>query len=317
MGYTLAEQNDYQQAWDEVEKSLDVKKPQKTSTRSSDSNYKLTGDERSRVLCQYDNVPLEHRWTLSTGTVVDDKMKQLVTDSVYEHPVHSMIIDPNDPVWKNYFSDIELHEIKYQEPKSLKQLPQELIEYLDLYDKKWNSAADLYKYADSQKHDPVADFDKKWIRESVMRAAELFLYSNTLDLNDYSESDILHDIWPFVYRAYKNQDIRAKLGERCSIAVALGRNRDRSLEAVEKRPRKAMGAKVDIIFKIGGDELGTCEVGKDKVVIADDKYLNDGLTKLPKTLRDMLAILVQKNPAKVNQLTSIGYLIMGKEKMHH
>ncbi|SAL98586.1 hypothetical protein [Absidia glauca] len=256
MGYTLAQQNNYHEAWDEVEKSLDVKKPQKISTRSSDSNYKFTGDEKSRVLCQYDIVPLEHKWTLSTGTVVDDKMKQLVTDSIYEHPVHSMIIDPSDPVWKTYFSDIELHEIKYQEPKSLRQLPQELIEYLELYDKKWNTAADLYK-------------------------------------------------------AYKNQDIRAKLGERCGVAVALGRNRDRSLEAMEKRARKAMRANVDIIFKIGGDELGTREVGKDKVVIADDKYLNDGLTKLPKTLRDVLAILMQKNPARVNQLTSIGYLIMG------
>lgn len=42
-----------------------------------------------------------------------------------------------------------------------------------------------------------------------------------------------------------------------------------------------------ILFKSGTDELGSCKVGKDCVVIVDDKYMNDGLVKLPKTLRGM------------------------------
>jgi hypothetical protein len=73
-----------------------------------------------------------------------------------------------------------------------------------------------------------------------------------------------------------------------------------------------MGANVDILFKSGTGELGSCEVGKGCVGIADDKYMNDGLVKLTKTLRDMLSSLVEKNPAKVDQLTTVGYLMMGK-----
>lgn len=102
------------------------------------------------------------------------------------------------------------------------------------------------------------------------------------------------------------------LGERCSVAVAIARNSGRTLENEEKRPRKAMGVKLDILFKSGTNELGICEVGKDCVVVVDDKYLDDGLVKIPKTLRDMLSVLVQKNPVKVNQLTTIEFLMKGK-----
>ncbi|SAM00658.1 hypothetical protein [Absidia glauca] len=271
----------------------------------------LFKDKKFPILQQYNSILEEHRWTLSTGTVVSDQMKQLVTDSVYEHPVHSMIIDPDDTIWKNYFSPAELKEIRTQELKPLGQLPQDLTECIDLYDQEWSTAIDLYQFADDQKHHPVNEIDKKWVRESIMRAAELFFHNDTLDLNDHSESDLLHGVWQFVYRAFQNQGIKAKLGERCSVAVALGRNEDRALEVVERRVRKAMGAKVDILFKAGNDEVGTCEVGKDKVCITDDKYLDDGLIKLPKTLKDMLAVLIQKNPAKINDLFSVGFLMMG------
>ncbi|KAG1171919.1 hypothetical protein G6F71_006616 [Rhizopus microsporus] len=155
------------------------------------------------------------------------------------------------------------------------------------------------------------EFDKKWMRESIVRMSELFLDNNELELNDFSEADLLHDVWPFLYRAFKNKEVRASLGERTSGAVALARNEHRGLEAREKRSRKAIGAKLDIVFKIGYNEHGSCEVGKDDVTVADDKYLDDDLIKLPKTLRDMLVLLVQKNPRKINNLLTVGFLVMG------
>ncbi|GAA5814233.1 hypothetical protein MFLAVUS_007727 [Mucor flavus] len=71
-----------------------------------------------------------------------------------------------------------------------------------------------------------------------------------------------------------------------------------------------MDAEVDILFKVGGNEYGVCKAGKYDVTIVDDEYIDDGLFKLPKTLRDMLSILVQKNPNKVNNLYTIGFLAM-------
>jgi hypothetical protein len=146
----------------------------------------------------------------------------------------------------------------------------------------------------------------------MVGVSELFFYQQNLVLNNYSESDLLHQLWRFIYRQFGDCSLRAMLGERCSVAVAIARNNDRSLEGQEKRQRKIMGAKLDILFKNGTDKLGSCEVGKDCVVIVDDKYMDDGLVKLPKALRDMLSALVEKNPAKVNQLTTAGFLMMGK-----
>lgn len=34
-----------------------------------------------------------------------------------------------------------------------------------------------------QKHDPITQFNFKWICESIMRASELFFYEDTLRLN--------------------------------------------------------------------------------------------------------------------------------------
>lgn len=103
-------------------------------------------------------------------------------------------------------------------------------------------------------------------------------------------------MWPFVCRAFKDKKRKASLGsERVSIAAALGKNEERCLEAAEKRPIKLIDEKLDILIKFCKDELGSCEVGKDGVTVDDDKYMDDGLMKLPKTLRDMLSMLID-NP---------------------
>jgi hypothetical protein len=87
------------------------------------------------------------------------------------------------------------------------------------------------------------------------------------------------------------------------------------LKQWKKEPERLQGAKVDILFKVCKDEIGSCEVGNYCVTIVDDKYLDDGLMNLPKTLRDMLSVLVQKNPAQANHLKTVGFLIAGKQKI--
>ncbi|ORE00766.1 hypothetical protein BCV72DRAFT_310646 [Rhizopus microsporus var. microsporus] len=276
---------------------------------SKGSHYTLSASEKQRVVDLYDNIA--EKWVLSTGKIVDDEMKKLAEKCCYEHPVHSMILDADDPIWRSYFTIAELNEIKSFRVKSLPDIPEDIQEYLNEYNKEWNSGKELYEYADSQKHNPIAQFNHKWICQSILQASELFLYEDTLTLNEYSEADLLHEVWPFVYKAFKNGGIKAALGEKSSVAVTLGRNKERGLEAVERRTRKAMGARVDILFKVLSKELVSGEVGKSKITAVDDKYLNDGLSKLPKTLRDMLSLLVDENPMQVNNLATIGFLMMG------
>ncbi|KAI9256054.1 hypothetical protein EDC94DRAFT_650450, partial [Helicostylum pulchrum] len=263
-----------------------------TCKSTTSSNYKLSDLEKNRVLDSYDAISTSCKWILSTAPSALDDIRH------------------RRPYLEKFFTETELNEIRQYRAHPLPNILEDLQDYLDTYDKQWKSGKELFNFADMQHHDPVTNFDKKWIKESFVRMSELFLHSNQLEFNDSSEADLLHDVWPFIYRAFKDKEVRALLGERASVAVALARNEERSIEVTEKRPRKSMGAKVDILFKTCGNEYGVCEAGKDDVTIADDKYIDDGLVKLPKTLRDMLSLLVQKNPDQVNNLYTIGFLVM-------
>ena len=282
---------------------LDFQKPASIpSSKPSTMNHKLTEQQKEHITEVYNSIHASQKWTLSTGKIVDDQMKDLAQESMYEHPVHSLILDPNDPVWCNHFTAAELNEIRQYRRLDLPSIPDDLTVYLDSYDVQWASVKDLYLFAENQQHDPVDEFDKKWVKESILRMAELFLYGDELDLNDFSEADLLHDVWSFIYRAFRDRQMKALLGEVASKAVALAKNKGRGLESKEKRQRKAMGARLDIMFKIGQQEYGTCEVAKDTVTVADDKYEN--------VLREKVLFLKQGVKQRTNWYNYYRYLLI-------
>ncbi|EIE88706.1 hypothetical protein RO3G_13417 [Rhizopus delemar RA 99-880] len=237
---------------------------------------------------------------------------QAINDSTFEHPCLSYIVDLADPIWPNYFSPEETDEVRTYNFVELPDLQDEIQNCINLYDNNTlKTAADYYEFASDQKLKFSDSFEKRWIKESIMNAAGLFEEGELLNTNDFFEGDSLHTLWTFVYRAFKKSEVKAKLGERTSVSSALGKNEGRSLEFRERRERKAIGAKVDILFKKITDEVGCTEVGKHDVLVIDDKYLDDGMVKLPRTIRDMLCVLVEANPHKINQLYTIGFLMMG------
>ncbi|GAA5812824.1 hypothetical protein MFLAVUS_006283 [Mucor flavus] len=239
----------------------------------------------------------KQNWRLSSGTFVEDQMLRLIEKTLYEHPVHSLILDPTENFWKSYFSDDELMEIRCHNIKLLPNLTEEMKTFFQQFELNNKTALDFYEVADYTKAHPVNEFDKKW--------------NDQLVIDDCSEADLLHSVWEFVYKLYKQKNVKAKLGERVSKSVSVARNSDRAVEAVERRPRKIVGAKLDILFRSGLNELGSCEIGKHDVEENDDKYINDGLLKLPKALRDILASHIRLNDDKRNKLVSVGYLMMG------
>ena len=204
--------------------------------------------------------------------------------------MYTHISDTSDPVWGTYFTPKELKEAKNYNSKLVMNIPEELQTLLSSFEsKEYTTASHYYDHALEYKFPLGTYFDKRWVQESVMSACELFdSHHSRLNLNEYLEGNMLHEVWPFVYKLYKDREIVAKLGEPCSVATSMARNNKRSLEAITPRERKIMGSKIDILFTADNNELGACEVGKGDVSTVDDKYLNDGSKKLPKTLRDML-----------------------------
>lgn len=76
-----------------------------------------------------------------------------------------------------------------------------------------------------------------------------------------------------------------------------------------------MGSRGDVFLKFQDQELGSSEVEKNTVLPTDDKYLNGGLMKLPKTLRDMLSVFVQTNPSRISHFISVKFLVISKQKI--
>ncbi|KAG2216868.1 hypothetical protein INT45_007873 [Circinella minor] len=70
-------------------------------------------------------------WKLASGTIVEEVMRDIAMNKVYEHPIHSMIIDPDDSIYVNKFSEEGLDEIRdYKAVEFDQPLPEKLHNYL-------------------------------------------------------------------------------------------------------------------------------------------------------------------------------------------
>lgn len=244
-------------------------------------------------------------------------MADAIKGCSFEHPCLSYILDLVDPLWDNVFTSPEREEIKIHNSPQMPIIDRDIKSHIDSFDQgTFLTAEDFFNHAISYKNQSKFGQDhlKRWIEQSIINAAELFEFSDELMIDDYSEADLSSHIWQFIYRAFRTGNVKVKLGERSSTSSALAKNERRSFESRKRRERKIVGSKVDMLFKCGRYEVGCSEVGKDDVLSVDDKYLDDGISKLPKTLRDMLCQLVKINPVMINKLYTVGFLMMGKRQ---
>jgi hypothetical protein len=222
-------------------------------------------------------------------------------------------LDDDEKVLYRHFIKEKRKEFKIFDSKKVLAINSNIAEYLNTFDNRnFKKANDYYEEPRKKKFKIDESKSQRWIQHSFIDAADLFEQNENIDLVDYSEADLFHHVWLFVYNCFKSSQVKAKLGERGSRSSALGRNSERVLESTKRRERKASGAKVNVLFKSGVRKVGCAEVGKDDVLVVDDKYIDDDLIKLPKALRHMLRELVNINPQKINELYTVGFLMMGK-----
>lgn len=53
----------------------------------------VTKDKKKALIDTLDRVNDSNKWVLSTGKIVDDVFKQIISCSVFEHPVHSFTLE--------------------------------------------------------------------------------------------------------------------------------------------------------------------------------------------------------------------------------
>lgn len=286
---------------------------EKSSSINSKHNTFVSIETKARIIEKISQLNDHSKWRLSSGKFVEDAVCQVINKCQYEHPAFSFIVDTSDLIWKKVFTKEELREIRNYKAPVLPSIDEDVKNYLASFDQDvFKKPKDFYDHAFESKFEFGTSKTKRWIQKSVIEVAEVFEDAERIGLDGFSEGDLFNKIWQFVFKCFKDSPVEAKLGERVSTASSLGRNESRGLEGLSRRERKVTGAKVDILFKAGRHEVGCCEVGKEDVLPIDDKYLDDGMMKLPKTLRDMLSRLVKTNPIKVNSLYTVGFLMMGK-----
>ncbi|KAL7324747.1 hypothetical protein PS15p_209892 [Mucor circinelloides] len=197
-----------------------------TSTASSSSSessnttkqLKLCSDDKEKIKNLFDSLDEIKMWKLSTGLIVEEKMKEFALNCIYEHPVYSMILDLSDINWKKCLTAEEINEIRTFKQKELVGLPSEVEDYIESLKKSTDSVA--------LKTQLTEDLDCSacsWIKCTLLEYLNLFK-CNYLPLTDQSEGDVLRRVWFFldtVFDNSKRDPVAASAGKRRSSSRAI------------------------------------------------------------------------------------------------
>ncbi|CAO3698435.1 unnamed protein product [Rhizopus stolonifer] len=84
-----------------------------------------------------------------------------------------------------------------------------------------------------------------------------------------------------------------------------------TVEVINPRARKMMGNKMDFLLKYNNDKLVVLRWERRRPRPMMTSTLMMEMIKLPKVLKDMLCLLIEKCPGKVNELITVSYIVMG------
>lgn len=138
------------------------------------------------------NLPATDKWILQGGKYVEDGVLEAIKDSSFQHPCLSYILDLADLIWENYFASEEYQEVKNHNTIKLPTIENNLQAYIDSYDNSdLNTAAEYCAFASKQFLSFDDSFEKLWMKESIINAAEVFGDAEALKMKDLSEDDLL------------------------------------------------------------------------------------------------------------------------------
>ncbi|KAG2227384.1 hypothetical protein INT45_004340 [Circinella minor] len=275
-----------------------------TPTPTNNTTPTLKDDDYQKFNAMFETLDHTKFWPLSTGTVVEQKIKELAMKLKNEHPCHSMILDTSDPVWLDYFTKEELHEIEDEKKVPISKLPDNMTNYLDNY-KNLKSLRSLWDEYKKHNIDPIDDSELYWVHSSVRNVLEILTYN--LHKTYKTEADLMKRVWSIIDCCFDYGDLDVISGEYVSKASSNRINIDRSLAAMSRRK---IGTKIDLLFTTEDLEFGTVEAGKMSDVNNTKTIFEAGI-KLPKNLKDMQYEIVQEYPSQLRMIKTCGIVISG------
>ncbi|KAI8353639.1 hypothetical protein EDC96DRAFT_447138 [Choanephora cucurbitarum] len=260
----------------------------------------------------------EKKWTLSDGTVVEDKLYEFGMGCAYEHLCHSYVIDPDDLTYRKYniFSPQQLEEIRMLKPTEIPDISDTLEEYLCqfMHVEDTNNLRQLLRkkrqFYENYDHEEHADFD--WICRTLDNL--LPLYQNNLLKTTHNERWYQNRIWIMIDTLLETiEDINVIRGEVCSTSNSKRKNLGRLPASINKMENKKMGHRQDMIIKKNAFiEMG---VGEEKHVDNNTNMMNERGLKCPKAMKDILLQMykvVDYDSKLINCLSVVGLTTFGE-----
>ncbi|KAI7854018.1 hypothetical protein BDC45DRAFT_535895 [Circinella umbellata] len=274
-----------------------------TSTKSelSSTAVLLSSSDKEKIIDMYDALEEEKKWTLSSGTVVEDVMYEYAKECNFFHPVHFLMLDLTDECWLARFTPNELQEIKSYKPIKLEPLPSEVHEYLNSYKGLCDLESLTEKAMGQPSFHPKKQAEVYWAHKSVTEALDLFQY-NWLPIEEKTtEADVVRRVFPFIEKCFDESIFRVISGEKASISPSERKNENRGIIGTKAIERKDAGHKVDMIISYLNFEYGCAEAGL-KGGINSSKWINEANIRVPRLIRDMLWKMLKPSPTPSTML---------------
>ncbi|KAG0929241.1 hypothetical protein G6F57_012745 [Rhizopus arrhizus] len=259
---------------------------------------KHTVKERAEVEEGFKLLRNDDKWMLSTGKIVEDSLYTFGKLHIADHPSQSLIFDAENAasyIENNVFTLEEIQEIEAFKPKEFERLPNEIREYLNKFNCQSTNAlrSVLYeKQSWEENYQRDQHFDLDWIKHSVYTL--LRQYESGSLKKDHLENWYNVHIWSIIDSAFDDLE---------------------ELEIISK-VRKPMGYRFDFLIRESNPkstcslEYGASEVAKD-LELNGNKVLKEGGEKLPKVLKDMLDLLIERKQGDCDDLSTVGIVHSG------
>ncbi|KAI9479511.1 hypothetical protein BDB00DRAFT_943432 [Zychaea mexicana] len=284
------------------------------TSKSSSASVLLSPSDKEKIDAIFEKLDDEKKWTLKSGTVVEDVMREFAKECDYLHPVHSLILNPYDDCWQARFTQNELHEIRSYKPLKLEPLPSEVQQYFDSYQGLCDLDSLTEKVMSQAAFHPKKQAEVYWAHKAVMEALDLFNYEWLPMDERTTEADVVRRVFPFIEKCFDESAFTIISGEKASISSSERKNAAQCITGTETVDRKDTGHKVDVIISYRDLEYGCAEAGL-KGGSTSTKWINESDIKVSRLMKDMLWRMLKPNPTAINNVIVPGFVINGLNLM--
>nr|CAG8653771.1 11414_t:CDS:2 [Entrophospora candida] len=279
--------------------------------KSINGVFALQDKNRKEIEEKFQSMKKDKMWRLSSGKFVEEELFNLGKKLNFENAIHSFILDIDDDLIINHFTNEELKELESVNIPDIPDIPEEIITCLEKFLNKTNS--DEIRSTLKEIGFETRNHDIDYICLAI-HACVREIESGKLKIENLEAWYDCH-LWEVIIdQAFGNvKTLNIVRGESTSISTAVRKNFDRQLGS-----RRKMGYRTDWILRSIGkgekNEFAAGEAGKFWSDKKGTKYIKENSLKLPKNLKDMLTNLMEKvnfDENKCRKLQTIGIIHSG------